>query len=167
MRAAVPPLAEDSLRATVEGVARVVATEGDVAWLEPEQTTSCGGCAAAGACGAKGIGTIASRLAARRFSLPNDDGLEVGERVVVGIDEQSLVRGSLTAYAIPLLTMLGAGIVADQMVGDDGAVLVAAIAGLAVGLLVARFVAARLLARGDLAPRFLRRAGVGESCHSE
>ena len=41
---------------TVEGIAHVVAVEGNRVWLEPEQTGSCGGCAASGVCGAKGMG---------------------------------------------------------------------------------------------------------------
>ena len=81
-----------SAPAMVEGIAHVVAVDGAVAWLVPEQTTSCGGCASASACGAKGIGTTASRLEARRFQLVNDIGLRVGERVVVGIRENALLK---------------------------------------------------------------------------
>jgi len=81
----------------VEGFAHVVAVEDGVAWLEPEQTSSCGSCASSSACGAKGLGTTASRLEARRFKLDNHAGLVVGERVVVGIRENALVKASLTA----------------------------------------------------------------------
>jgi hypothetical protein len=69
----------------VEGLARVVEIKGDVAWLEPEQTTTCGGCAASGACGAKDMGTVASRVATRRFPLIDHPGLQVGERILVGV----------------------------------------------------------------------------------
>ena len=98
----------------VEGVARVVALDGHVAWLEPEQTTSCGGCASSGLCGAKGIGTTASRLEMRRFPLTNEPGLALG-----------------------------------------------------VGLAGARWGARWLGARGQLAPRFIRRAGTDEFCRTE
>jgi sigma-E factor negative regulatory protein RseC len=36
--------------------------------------------------------------------------------------------------------------------------------GLFAGLLIARIAARRLTRRGELSPRFLRRAGPGESC---
>ena len=74
-------------RHTVEGIARVVRVEGRVAWLEPEQTTSCGHCASSSSCGAKGIGTVGARLEARRFPMDNDDALRVGERIVVGVNK--------------------------------------------------------------------------------
>lgn len=148
----------------VEGIARVVALEADLAWLEPEQTTSCGGCSAAGLCGAKGIGTAASRLEQRRFSMPNTADLVVGERVVVGTSQRALLMASGTAYALPLLAMFVAGFVAQSIAGSDPVTIAAMVGALAAGLLVARLGARRLSARGLLAPRFLRRAAFDETC---
>ena len=150
----------------VEGIAQVVAVEGNVAWLVPEVGSSCGGCASAAACGSKGIGTTASRLEARRFHLVNDAGLRVGERVVVGIRENTLLKASLTAYAIPLTTLLLSGALAQWAIGSDVVTMAAMIAGLALGLVFARMGAGRLLLRGDLAPRFIRRASMGDTCNS-
>lgn len=146
---------------SVEGIARVVSIDAGVVWLEPEQTTSCGSCASAASCGAgsPGIGTIASRNAARRFPLDNPHGLVVGERVVIGVDDRSLLKASLTAYAIPLVTALTAGGLAEGAFGSDLISMAAMACGLGLGLLAARIMARRLAARGDLAPRFLRRAG--------
>lgn len=154
-----------SAPAMVEGIAHVVAVDGNVAWLVPEQTSSCGGCASATACGAKGIGTTASRLELRRFQLDNDSNLAVGERVVVGIRENALLRASITAYVIPLATLLIAGALAQWAIGRDIVTMAAMFAGLALGLWFARIGAGRLLVRGDLAPRFLRRASAGETCN--
>jgi sigma-E factor negative regulatory protein RseC len=149
---------------TVEGIARVVGIEGDIAWLEPEQTSGCGSCASASSCGAKGIGTVANRMAARRFPLDNANGLMIGERVVVGVDDRSLVKASLIAYALPLLTALTAGGIAESVYGSDLASMGAMVFGLAFGLVVARIGARHLSSRGELAPRFLRRARPGETC---
>jgi len=154
-----------SAPAMVEGIAHVVAVEGNLAWLEPEQTSTCGSCASSSACGAKGIGTTANRLEARRFSLENQAGLAVGERVVVGIRENALVKASLTAYAIPLATALIAGALAQWADGRDGITLAAMVGGLLLGLGLARLIASHLSARGELAPRFLRRADAAVVCH--
>ncbi|MDE2309877.1 MAG: SoxR reducing system RseC family protein [Betaproteobacteria bacterium] len=153
-----------SAPAMVEGIAHVVAVEGAMVWLEPEQSSSCSGCASASACGSKGIGTTASRLEARRFQLVNDIGLRVGERVVIGIRENALLKASITAYVIPLATLLIAGALAQWATGSDRVTMIAMLAGLALGLWLARLGAGRLMARGDLAPRFLRRAGAGDTC---
>ncbi len=148
-----------------EGIAHVVAVEGNAAWLEPEQTGSCGGCAASGSCGAKGIGTMASRLEYRRFKIDNEANLVVGERVVIGIPDNALIKASITAYAIPLATLLLAGALAQWRFGNDLATMAAMVAGLLVGLGFSRVGAGHLLMQGDLAPRFLRRARPGETCN--
>lgn len=150
---------------TVEGIARVVRVEGTVAWLEPEQTTSCGSCASSASCGAKGIGTVASRMEARQFPLDNTADLRVGERVVIGVEDGSLLKATLIAYGIPLLAALTAGGIGQSLYGSDEATMGAMALGLLLGLLAARIGANHLSARGELAPRFLRRANPGESCN--
>jgi len=149
---------------TVEGIARVVQTKDGVIWLEPEQTTSCDACAAAGQCGSKGIGSLASRIEARRFVLHGQQDFGVGERIVIGVGAQTLLKGALIAYGLPLASSLIAGGAVQAFGGGDVESMAGAAAGLAVGLLLAGFGARRLSARGELAPRFLRRAQPGESC---
>jgi sigma-E factor negative regulatory protein RseC len=156
---------------TVEGIARVVRVEGGVVWLEPEQTTSCGNCASSASCGASqsapGIGTVASRIQARRFTLDNPAGslaLHEGERIVVGVGNRALVKGALIAYALPLVSALTAGGIAQGIYGRDATTMLGMAVGLCLGLFAARLGAGRLSSRGDLAPRFLRRAQPGETC---
>lgn len=151
----------------MEGIASVVAVEGSVAWLEPEQTGSCGACASSEACGAKGMGTVASRLEVRRFPLAAHPGLKVGDRVVVGVHEDSLIQASMTVYALPLVTLFAAGFLAQWAYGSDGVTIMASFAGLGVGFLFARLRARRLAAGGQMAPRFLRQARPGETCNIE
>ncbi|MEO5335696.1 MAG: SoxR reducing system RseC family protein [Magnetospirillum sp. WYHS-4] len=151
---------------TVEGFARVVSTEDGMAWLEPEQTSSCGSCVSSKSCG---IEAGHPRLIARRFALPNDQDLRVGERVVVGVSDRGLLQASVTAYGLPLLTTLGAGLIAQRAFGaGDAMAALAAAAGLAVGMLLVHLRSRRLAARGELTPHFIRRAedeGLGGSCH--
>jgi sigma-E factor negative regulatory protein RseC len=157
---------------TIEGIARVVHVEGAMAWLEPEQTSSCGSCASSASCsgasqGATGIGTVASRLEARQFLVANPPGpleLRKGERIVIGIDNRALIKGSLIAYALPLVSALGAGGLVQSAYDSDPATMLGMAAGLALGLLAARVCASRLSAQGALAPRILRRAKPGETC---
>ncbi len=163
-------IAAASAANTVEGIARVVHIEGAVAWLEPEQATGCGSCGSASRCGAgaesgsPGIGTVASRMEARRFALDSPQGLRVGERVVIGVDSRALIKASLTAYAMPLGAALAAGGIAEWALGSDLVSMGAMAAGLGVGMLAARASAHRLSGQGALAPRFLRRAQPGETC---
>ncbi len=150
-----------------EGIAQVVAVEGNTVWLVPESGTSCGGCSSAAACGSKGIGTVASRLEQRRFQMVNEAGLKIGERVVVGVSENAVLRASLTAYAIPLATLLVSGGLAQWAAGHDFITMGAMLVGLVFGLWLSRVRAGQLMDRGELAPRFIRRAGMGETCNLE
>lgn len=167
MSETVDSMTDFSAPTLVEGIAQVVAVDGNMAWLVPEQGSSCSGCGSSTACGSKGIGTMASRLEARRFQLVNDAGLRVGERVVLGIRENALLRASITAYIIPLAALLIAGVLAQWVAGNDFVTMAAMLAGLVLGLWLARLRAGRLMARGELAPRFLRRASAGETCNLE
>lgn len=142
-------------RDQIEGVARIIAVDGDTAWLEPEQTTACGSCHSAAVCGAK---PGSARLVARRFSMRNDHDFQVGERIVVGTSEDTLRRAALTTYGIPLLLMLVAGITAQKLGGGDLGAALATLAGLAVGLGLVRLKSQRAANRGELAPHYLRRA---------
>lgn len=152
---------------TVEGIARVVRIADGVVWLEPEPTSSCGACAASAQCGSKGIGSVARRIEARRFAIADDNDLAVGDRIVVGVAAAALVRAAVAAYGVPLAVALAGGGSAQWLGGGDLATMAGTGAGLAFGMLAARFGARRLSADGQLAPRFLRRARPGESCAGE
>lgn len=157
---------DPSGRTLVEGVARVVSLDRGRALMEPEVSSGCKGCVSAGLCGAMSGGAEGS-LAKRRFTIANDRELKVGERVVVGISETTLVKASWVAYAIPLLFMLIASVTADLWKKNDGITALAAVAGLGLGLLAAHFRAGRMAQRGELSPLYIRRAAPGESCHKE
>ncbi|MCH2221271.1 MAG: SoxR reducing system RseC family protein [Dechloromonas sp.] len=167
---ALPVIQPADLR-SVEGIARVVRIEGDQVWLEPEQTTSCGHCASSASCGtreAAGMGTVTSRLQARRFRLdtPEGQGFREGDRLVVGVSERALLKAALTAYGLPLLVALVTASIVQGVYGEDATTLVGMLGGLGLGLLAARLNARRLSARGELAPRFVRYARADETCAS-
>ena len=151
---------EEDERRLVEGFARVVAVEGMVAWLEPETTTSCSGCSAVSGCQSPGgIGTIADRRKARRFSLVNDQNFLVGERIVVGAQEQALVKASFVAYAVPLTSLLVGAVLAQWAFGRDEITIASSLVGLALGFSMARGIANLMRARGSTTLHFIRRAG--------
>jgi sigma-E factor negative regulatory protein RseC len=153
---------EDDSEAPVEGVARVVALDGEIAWLEPEPVASCGGCVSLATCGSKG--GFGRGLATRRFPLEGNHHLRVGERVVVGLASGSVLRASATAYGVPLATMIGAGILAQLCGAGDGVGASAILGGLGLGLVIAHVLARRLSALGELSPRLLRRVAPGGDC---
>jgi len=101
----------------IEESGRVVAVEGDFAWIESERSSACSGCAVRKGCGTS---AIAKLFGQRRMQLQvlNRIHARVGDTVVVGISESGLVRGSLAVYAAPLAGLF-AGTLAGHFAGKQ------------------------------------------------
>lgn len=102
----------------IEENAHVVAVEGDSAWVETERRSSCGSCAAKGC----GTGALSKVLGARkqRMKVRNPVGARVGDSVVLGIEERALLLGSLMVYILPLIAMLGGGLLGEVLAPQWG-----------------------------------------------
>jgi sigma-E factor negative regulatory protein RseC len=151
----------DSNETLIEGLARVVAVAGDQVWLAAEQPSACGSCATRGVCGS-GKAKPSANWRVSRMLGPNQTPLALGDTVRIGVDRNALTRASLTAYALPLATMLFA-VVGMQDAGDAAAI-AAALVGLLVGVAAAKVLVRRWSA--ELVPVVLGRtlAAVGSSC---
>ncbi len=114
----------------IEERARVVAVEGDYAWIEA-RPGACGGCAARTACGTAGLQRWLQRRR-RQVRALNRAGARPGDEVLVGLAEGALVRGSLWVYLVPLAGLIGGGVLASLLLGPgDSPAAVGALAGLA------------------------------------
>jgi len=115
----------------VEEEAVVVAREGRYAWVEAARQSHCGQCAVAKGCGTAALGKALGRRVNRVRAL-NPIGARPGERVVVGVRGEALVKGSLWLYGVPLLAMLGLPLIARTLFGElsEGAAVVFAFVGL-------------------------------------
>ena len=102
----------------IEQVGHVVAREGEYAWVESERQTACGSCTAKG-CGTGALSTLFGKRTLRiKASNPDDEPL--GARVVVGIEEGSFLRGSITVYLVPLLLLMVGGGLGELMAPQLG-----------------------------------------------
>ncbi|MEE8380204.1 MAG: SoxR reducing system RseC family protein [Gammaproteobacteria bacterium] len=131
----------------IEEYAQVVGFEDDDIWVETQRKSACGQCSANKGCGtavlSKVLGNKRSRV---RVLNPKAMKVSIGDEIVVGIEEQALVRGSLAIYMAPLLALflfgLLGGVLADQfnMVKPDTLVIIFSLFGLALGFMwVKRF----------------------------
>ena len=103
-----------------------------------------------------------------RVRVVNAVGAQPGEQVVIGIEESAIVHGSVLVYLVPLLALLGGAILGEAWLrpyaGDrEWPVIVAAVAGLALGLVWVRGRAQRLGREAWFQPTILRRAAPGGS----
>lgn len=123
----------------LEESAQVVYVKGADVWVETQRKSACSSCEAQNGCGT----SILSKVLGKRRSLIRVlTGLDLqpGDRVVVGIREQALVRGSVAVYAVPITLMLlgaiGGELGAQQNLWSSGepASIVLGLAGLGAGL---------------------------------
>lgn len=115
----------------IEHQARVVAVDGDDAWVEAERTSACGGCSAGDACGVSALSKII-RLPSARLRVPrrlNGGGsaLEAGDEVTVAVPEATLRLAALWAYLLPLVLLLLGASAGQLLFGSDPAAIVGAV----------------------------------------
>jgi positive regulator of sigma E activity len=141
----------------IETTVRVVRIDAGQVWFVSATAAQCAGCAAASLCATD---SSASRRMGRLVldDLPEPTTLRVGDRIVVGIDNQGLLRALLLTYMLPLLLALAAGVVADGLLADQRATVATTVVGLIAGLAIALRQGRRPAARDALASHYLRAA---------
>jgi sigma-E factor negative regulatory protein RseC len=88
----------------VEEQAEVVRVENGQVWIKSLQAGACGGCMQKSACGAAALSKL---LPKREFAVDCQLDLQVGDHVLVAIDDAHLLSTSLLMYILPVLAMLG------------------------------------------------------------
>jgi sigma-E factor negative regulatory protein RseC len=146
--------------ALIEGLARVVAVDGDQVWLAAEKAAACGSCATRSVCGT-GSSKPSAGWRVPRAMAGNQAPLVLGDTVHIGLDRQALTRAAFAAYALPLFTMLIAA--STQQGAGDAMAIAAALLGLIVGAVAAKVLVRRW--KDALAPVVLGRAtNTSSSC---
>lgn len=128
--------------AMIEETGRVVAIEGDSAWVEIERRSACSQCSVSSGCGTSVLSQWFGRRSSR-IRVPNQFALKQGDTVKVGVSDQALLKAAFLAYLVPLLAMIVASMLAAGAGASDGVTALFAVAGLVVGLLTLRSISQR------------------------
>ena len=117
---------------------KVVALKDGKAWVQTIRASACQSCSARSGCGQSALAKVSGGRA-NQILVANTAGAQVGDEVVIGIDEQSLLTASLVVYGVPLLLMVLASIAGYRWFGGtDAAAMAGALAGLGLGFWWAR-----------------------------
>ncbi len=115
-----------------------MALQGAKAWVQTIQTSACESCSARAGCGQRALAAVSGGKANQVLVLNTVDA-QVGDEVVIGLDEQSLLTASLAVYGLPLLLMVLASIAAFRLLGEtDLVAIVGALVGLGAGFWLVR-----------------------------
>ena len=152
----------------IEEQAVVVKLEGKYAWLETQRQSSCGHCSVKEGCGTQVLGKFMGNKMAR-MRCENLLNVSVGEKVVIGLDESAMLKGSLLLYLVPILSMIffsGAAVMLSQLSQYDLSsftdliAVIAAFFGLLSGLIFSRFYVHRSNSNLPIEPVILKKVDV-------
>ena len=131
-------------------------------WVETQRPGACGACADRQGCGTS---VLAGVLGQRRSPVRVINSIDAvaGDRVVIGVSESGLLRGSLAIYAVPLAGLF-LGALTGHWLGDGGThryadlwELLGAAAGFAAGLVWLKQFSRASARDGRYQPAILRR----------
>lgn len=123
----------------IEETGRVVDVRDRYAWIATEPRTACTSCSVRGGCGTPVLAKVLGRRNAP-VRVTNSIGVATGDRVVIGISESGLVRGSLAVYCVPLAGLFAGAVAGYYLLAGitpvpaDLASIPGAVAGFAAGL---------------------------------
>ncbi len=121
----------------IEEHAIVVSASGDAAMLEIVRKKPCGLCGKSRGCGISLWGKLFNHKS--EFRATNNIGAKVGDSVIVGLEEQALLKGSMTIYGIPLLALFLGALLGMAFLPQDASAIqkdIYAVIGAATGLVL-------------------------------
>jgi sigma-E factor negative regulatory protein RseC len=138
----------------LEEQARVIDADETRVWVETESRSGCSSCSSRNCT----TSVVASLFGVKRnrFTLNNTIQAKQGDQVVIGIPGQMIVRASVIAYLVPLISMLAMTLLSSSIGMSEGAQSLFAVAGLLLGLVVVRWRTKEGASRQSHGPRLLR-----------
>jgi len=100
----------------IEELAVVVKIDKHRVWVESGQNSACGACLQKASCTANAIGSVR-----KNKSVPVDCELplQIGDKVMVAIDENLLLGASLLLYLLPLIALFSGAGIAEALAGNS------------------------------------------------
>jgi sigma-E factor negative regulatory protein RseC len=138
----------------LETTAKVVRTGDGRLWVETRPRSACSGCSSDNCSTAVVSKLFGSRR--NRFPLETGCDLKPGERVLIDISDDLLVRASVWAYLVPLLVMILVAALAGALGVGEGWQSLCAIGGLALGFVLVRRISCSKSSQQRLKPRLRR-----------
>ena len=135
----------------LEQQAIVTRKKGGQVYLKGMQTSACGGCNHQEGCSTS---VLAKALPEKELCLSSSLDLNVGDHVIVGIEENHLVMASFLVYLLPLLLML---LVVGSYQGSELDTICIALLSLAASLMLVHRIQKSFASHYAAAPKILRK----------
>ena len=138
----------------LEEIGTVVASQAGAILVVTQSRSACSHCSSSG-CGTSVVSKLFG-VKSNRLLLDNRLGVQPGDRVVVGIPDDLLVRASLWAYLLPLIFMFVGPVLGGALGAGEAVQSLLALLGLAVGFTFVHWTTRSLSSQRRFKPQLLR-----------
>jgi len=139
----------------IEETATVLKITGRKILLETQRQSACQTCSVKSGCGTSTLAKVVGNRSSQ-FTLDNWLDARVGETVVVAVDENALVQGSLLLYLFPLIFIIIVGLLAEFLFATELITIFFVVTGFAFAMLFVRFFSKSYLKK-SIQPHLIRR----------
>ena len=141
----------------IEEKGTIVAVDEQFVWVNTLRESVCQSCSASHGCGQKALNSLSSGRSSQ-VRVARSLNVEVGDQVLIGIEEEALVRASFLAYLLPIITLiLGAALAEKALQLSDPLVALAGLVSLLLGVLLVKTLSLRLSCNPAYHPQLLRK----------
>lgn len=140
----------------IEETAIVIDVKDQQALLETQRKNACQSCSVKSGCGTSTLSKVVGKRSSQ-FVVENTLNLKIGDQVIVAIEENALVQGSLLIYLLPLIMMLGSGMLSETLFKLEWLTILSAVLGLLFSMFIVRFILKQRQFKDAIQPHLVRR----------
>lgn len=140
----------------IEETALVLGVSDQQVLLQTQRKSACQSCSVKSGCGTSTLSKVVGTRSSQ-FVVENTLNVKTGDQVIVAIDENALVHGSLMVYLFPLLVMLLAGMLAEAFFATERVTILASAGGFVLSMFIVRYSLPGSRLKKSIQPHMLRR----------
>jgi len=140
----------------IEETAIVIDVNDQQVLLETQRKSACQTCAVKSGCGTSTLAKVVGKRSSQ-FTVDKSLDVKVGDKVIVAINENALVQGSLLIYLFPLIFMMLVGLFVEYLFVSEVITILSVIAGFLMAMIGVRFILAGSGLKKSVQPHLIRR----------
>jgi len=140
----------------IEETAVVIEVRGQQALLQTQRQSACQSCSVKSGCGTSTLSKVVGNRSSQ-FIVENTLQAQPGNQVIIAVNENALVQGSLLVYLLPLVLMLVAGVFAELLFSTEFITILFSLAGFVLPVLLVRYTLPHSGLKKSIQPHMIRR----------
>lgn len=124
--------------------------------LETQRKSACQSCSVKSGCGTSTLSKVVGQRSSQ-FAVDKTLDVKIGDTVVVAIDENALVQGSLLIYLFPLIFMMMFGILVEYFFANELITILSVVVSFILAMILVRTVMSGSGLKKSIHPHLIRR----------